>query len=78
MVGSKIIVGCINGDIIEINGTAQKKVMESHSDGEVWGLDVSGNANTITTTGDDNKIKTWDTAARKCKSTGTLNAKAGP
>lgn len=39
--GNNIIVGCLNGDIVEIAGTAQKTVMESHCDGEVWGLDVN-------------------------------------
>jgi hypothetical protein len=39
--GNNIIVGLINGDIIEITGTAQKTVMESHSDGEVWGLAIN-------------------------------------
>lgn len=49
--------------------------MQSHSDGEVWGLDVNpSNANVICTSGDDNKVKTWDINARKCKATGTLNA----
>ena len=32
--------------------------MESHSDGETWGLAVSGDH--IVTSGDDNKIKTWN------------------
>lgn len=39
--GNNLIVGCINGDIVEIAGTTKKTVMESHCDGEVWGLDVN-------------------------------------
>jgi len=76
--GDKIIVGCLNGDIIEIDGTAQKTVMQSHSDGEVWGLDINpSNTNCIVTCGDDNKVKTWDFSSRTCKATGTLDAKRG-
>jgi len=38
MLGDKIVVGCRNGSIVEITGADKKVVMESHSDGEVWGL----------------------------------------
>lgn len=59
--GNDIIVGCINGDIVQISGAAKKTVMESHSDGEVWGLAVNpSNPNQVVTSGDDNKIKVWD------------------
>jgi WD40 repeat protein len=45
--------------------------MNSHSDGEVWGLSVVDDC-TVTTTGDDNRIMTWDINSRKCASIGTI------
>ena len=60
-IGSKIIVGCRDGYIYEIAGGNKKVVMESHCDGEVWGLDVSSdNPNVFVSVGDDNKLKVWD------------------
>lgn len=44
--------------------------MESHSDGEVWGLSISDPY--IFTTGDDNKIKVWNTNSRTCIANGTV------
>jgi WD40 repeat protein len=38
--------------------------MESHSDGEVWGLGLA-TADTVVTTGDDNKVKSWNINSRK-------------
>ena len=43
-------------------------IMNSHSDGEVWGLDTCPIPNAgkgIITSGDDNKVIVWDTEARK-------------
>jgi WD40 repeat protein len=61
MVGERIIVGCRDGSIIELNAGQKKTVMESHSDGEVWGLAVSTESpNIIVSAGDDNKLKVWD------------------
>ena len=68
--GDKIIVGCRDGTIYEIVGGNKTAVMESHCDGEVWGLDVSpDNPNVFVTTGDDNKLKVWDCNAKKCMNT---------
>lgn len=76
--GNNIIVGCLNGDIVEISGTVKNKVMESHCDGEVWGLDINFNTpNLITTAGDDNKVRTWDVVQRKCVGSATLDPKKG-
>jgi hypothetical protein len=37
----KVVVGLRNGDIHVIQpSTGATKVMESHCDGEVWGLDI--------------------------------------
>ena len=47
--------------------------MESHCDGEVWGLDVSpAGDNLIATSGDDNQIKVWDTYRRTCAASSVL------
>jgi hypothetical protein len=36
-----------------------KSIMESHNDGEVWGL-AEGPMGNIVSTGDDNKAMIWD------------------
>lgn len=52
-----MIVGLRNGSIIR----GQNEVlMFSHSDGEVWGLDVSDYP-MVCTSGDDNKVIVWNT-----------------
>lgn len=38
--------------------------MSSHSDGEVWGLDMDTTTGNIVTTGDDNKVMVWNPAKR--------------
>lgn len=45
--------------------------MESHSDGEVWGLAVV-NEDLLVTSGDDNKLKTWSISQRKCIARGEI------
>lgn len=45
--------------------------MESHSNGEVWGLAVV-NEDLVVTSGDDNKIKTWSVSQRKCIARGDI------
>lgn len=39
--------------------------MESHNDGEVWGL-ADFDENCVITSGDDNQVIVWDVEARKC------------
>lgn len=64
MRGSSIVAGLRCGAIIEINSSDKiTEVMRSHSDGEAWGLDISGD--NIITSGDDNKIYTWSLKNRK-------------
>ena len=77
--GNNIIVGCINGDIVEISGQSiPQKVMESHCDGEVWGLDVNlANRGYITTAGDDNMVRTWDIMSKKCVDSSILDPNKG-
>lgn len=71
--GQKALVGLRDGTIYETElGNGNKRViMESHSEGEVWGLAVNGD--TVLTTGDDNKIKQWNLTSRKCEATGTVS-----
>jgi len=45
------------------NGSDRKDIMNSHNDGEVWGL-CQGPDGNIVTSGDDNKIMLWDPTKR--------------
>lgn len=71
VMGNNALVGLRDGTIYSVDlGSGSKQiVMESHSDGEVWGLAVDGD-DTLVTTSDDNKIKAWSASKRKCTSTG--------
>jgi WD40 repeat protein len=66
-------VGLRNGNIIRCStsGDSRRTVMESHSDGEVWGLGIAGDR--VVTTADDNKIKVYDTVKHLCISTGKIS-----
>lgn len=56
---------------IELDTDKRTIVQESHSDGETWGLARAGDGFFVTS-GDDNKIKTWNMKTRKCVQTGTI------
>lgn len=47
------------------DGSDMNVFMESHNDGEVWGLAEDPNGN-ILSSGDDNKLMCWDPKQRKC------------
>ena len=49
--------------------------MESHSDGEVWGLAVI-DSETILTSGDDNQIRAWSVSKRKAVSKAIVSNEA--
>jgi len=49
--------------------------MESHSDGELWGIASADDAHVVTSA-DDNKIKCWDITSRKCINTGIISTEA--
>ena len=49
--------------------------MESHHEGEVWGLNTP-DENHVITCCDDNKIKTWNIAERKCVNTGKISSES--
>jgi WD40 repeat protein len=62
---STLVVGLRDGSIYHVNCSDDSKncIMMSHSDGEVWGLQVCPDG--ILTSGDDNKVMFWD-AANHC------------
>jgi WD40 repeat protein len=68
-----MLVGLRDGTICQVDLASQgrKTVMESHSDGEVWGLAIASSDNVITS-GDDNKLKTWSVSQRKCIARGQI------
>ena len=75
VVGDRALVGCRNGCIYQVSISTNEKVsiMESHSDGEVWGLSLA-NQDTVLTSGDDNQLKAWSVSQRKCISRGTISS----
>lgn len=78
VLGGNVLVGSRDGTIAEFQGSNRRVLMESHADGEVWGLAIDPmSPNQIVTTGDDNKIRVWDINQRKCVSSGTLDPQKG-
>jgi WD40 repeat protein len=76
--GTNVLAGLRDGTLIEIDDAANiKTLMQSHSDGEAWGLSICPNTGLIVTSSDDNKIMTWDPEARKCIATAIVNEVAG-
>ena len=73
--GGNAVVGMRDGTIYQIDLTSGSKqaIMESHSDGEVWGLEVVNN-DFVLTTADDNRVKVWDVKQKKCVSRGTVSS----
>jgi WD40 repeat protein len=75
VVNNKALVGLRTGYIYEVDiaSGSKKVIMESHSDGEVWGLTPADDQHVVTS-GDDNKIKTWNFSQRKCIATGQISS----
>lgn len=73
----KALVGLRDGTIfhVDLGSGSKNAIMESHSDGEVWGL-APADDNHIITSADDNKIKTWNVATRKCVVTGKISSES--
>lgn len=46
-------------------------MMDSHDDGEVWGLAIDDSH--VYTSGDDNQVKKWSPSERKCIDTAIVN-----
>jgi len=58
MIGADILCGMRNGQIIEIKGGNTIVLMDSHCDGEVWGISlVPDNPNLIASVADDNTLR---------------------
>ena len=64
-----MVVGLRNGSIVECNVESKEQCtyMQSHNDGEVWGLALDDAF--VYTSGDDNQVKKWDPFSRKCVET---------
>jgi WD40 repeat protein len=62
-----LLVGLRNGSIFEydITNNAKECIMQSHHDGESWGLVVIEGENKYITSGDDNKILMYDLIQKK-------------
>ena len=74
-----ILCGTKDGVIQELRDQMRIVLMDSHSQGSVWGLAIHPtNPSLFISTGDDNTIKVWDMSQRKCISTGVLEAAMGP
>jgi WD40 repeat protein len=70
MKDGNIVCGLRDGTIYHIDASDNRTaIMESHSEGEVWGLALAGGTSFVSS-GDDNKVKMWDYTQRKCVSTG--------
>jgi len=75
--GAEILIGMRNGTIALLkDGKITSELLNSHHDGEVWGLEVLETGEVLTSC-DDNKLMKWDSKERKCKGTFTINPKAG-
>ena len=71
----KAVVGLRSGQIYEWDMAEGKKViMESHNEGEVWGV-CSIDDNQIGTSADDNQVKIWDISKRQCVQTGIVSTR---
>ena len=68
-----LIVGLRNGSIVQCNleSKEQTTYMQSHNDGEVWGLALDDAF--VYTSGDDNQVKKWDPFSRTCVETAIVN-----
>ncbi len=73
--GAQAVLGLRNGDILEVDSEMNKKVvMQSHHEGEVWGLACIDDKHVVTSC-DDNKIMVWNFQERKCIATGKVSDK---
>jgi WD40 repeat protein len=77
VMGPTALVGMRDGTIYNVDLASGNKqaIMESHSDGEVWGLSIP-NDDLVLTTADDNQIKVWSTKQRKCIQRGAVSSSA--
>lgn len=74
-----ILVGLRNGSVLEFKDAAtsdsptENIIMQSHFEGEIWGLEVVGGENKVITSGDDNKVMMYDYSTRTFDRKGTVS-----
>lgn len=74
-----LLVGLRNGSILEFkdvmtsDSPAENCLIQSHFEGEVWGLEVAAAQNKVITSGDDNKIMMYDYSTRRFDRKGTVS-----
>jgi len=74
-----VLCGTVDGTIQELKEHSRSILMESHSEGEVWGAALDPkDRKMLITTGDDNKIRCWDLSQRRCIMTGILETALFP
>jgi len=76
--GDRVLCGTRSGVIQEFAGYGRMVLMESHCEREVWSLALSPpyeDGQILLSTGDDNTIKAWDIAHKRCISTCILEAR---
>ena len=74
-----LLIGLRNGSIMEFKNILSDKaedngktLMQSHFEGEVWGLTLVGN-NKLLTCGDDNRVMLFNLDTRQCESIGKVS-----
>lgn len=77
MKNGKILLGLRDGIIQCIEGEKTNTVINGHSTGETWGLAVDETTGLVITTGDDNKILTFDPAKNKVIAQAIVTDRAG-
>ena len=74
-----LLVGLRNGSILEFkdvmtsDSPVENCLVQSHFEGEVWGLEVVAGQNKVITSGDDNKIMMYDYSTRTFDRKGTVS-----
>lgn len=77
MKDGKIVLGLRDGVIQTIDGDVVNTVINGHSTGETWGLAVDETTGLVITTGDDNKVLTFDPTSNKVIAQANLTSKPG-
>lgn len=79
-----LLVGLRNGSIMEFKGILEedaegkgRTLMQSHFEGETWGLQLVGD-NKVLTCGDDNKLMLFNLETKQCEQTGLVSTNSKP
>jgi len=74
-----LLVGLRNGSISEFKDVmtadtpVENTLIESHFEGEIWGLEVVPSSNKVITSGDDNKVMMYDFETQRFERKGTVS-----